>query len=186
MQISDIMDKSIKRRNRRRGQAAIETVMVIVPLMMMLISIIDLSVAIFVMDTLEYAARQGVRYAITDNTAVQDGTGTGPSNPAVNLAQVASIQQAVRDNSLGFLASAPASQIVVTFYQLMTTGVNVNTWQVVTGAGSNSGGNLVKVSITGYSWAWAVPYFRGQAALSMNAAATDIMGGCPNSVCPTE
>jgi Flp pilus assembly protein TadG len=178
------MDKSIKRRNRRRGQAAIETALVIVPLMMMLISIIDLSVAIFVMDTLEYAARQGVRFAITDNTAVQDGTGTGPSNPAVNLAQDASIRQAVRDNSLGFLSSAPDSEIIITYYQLMTTGPNVNTWQTVTGSGSNSGGNLVKVSVTGFSWAWAIPYFRGQNALSMNAAATDIMGGCPNAICP--
>ncbi len=178
------MAKYIQKRKRRAGQAAIETVLVIIPLMMMLISIIDLSVAIFVMDTLEYAARQGVRYAITDNTAVQDGTGTGPGNPAVNLAQDGSIRQAVRDNSLGFLSSAPDSGIVINYYQLMTTGPNVNTWQSVTGVGSNAGGNLIKVSVTGFSWAWAVPYFRGQNALSMNAAATDIMGGCPNTICP--
>jgi Flp pilus assembly protein TadG len=179
------MEKHIQRRKRRSGQAAIETVLVIIPLMMMLVSILDLSVAIFVMDTLEYAARQGVRFAITDNTLVQDGTGGSTGVAAVQLAQDASIRQAVRDNSLGFLSTAPDSQITITYYQLISTGTtNLNTWQTVTGAGSNAGGNLIKVSVTGFSWAWALPYFRGQNALSMNAAATDIMGGCPNAVCP--
>jgi Flp pilus assembly protein TadG len=176
------MEMSIKKRNRRRGQAAIETALVIVPLFMILLSIIDLSVAIFVMDTLEYAARQGVRFAITDNTSNQDGTGTGPGNPAVPLNQDASIRQVVRDNSLGFLASAPDSQINVNYYALNTT---TNDWTSVSGSGSNAGGNLVKVSITGYSWAWMVPYFRGQNALSINAASADVMQACPNGVCPT-
>lgn len=175
------MEKSVKKRNRRRGQAGIETVLVIIPLFMILLSIIDLSVAIFIMDTLEYAARQGVRYAITDNLATKDGTGSGPSNPAVTLNQDASIRQVVRDNSLGFLNSAPDSEITVNYYALNSS----NDWVNVTGTNSNSGGNLVKVSVTGFSWAWMVPYFRGQNSLSMNGASADIMQGCPGGVCPT-
>jgi Flp pilus assembly protein TadG len=175
------MMKYIDRRKKRRGQAGIETVLVIIPMFMILLSIIDLSVAIFIMDTLEYAARQGVRYAITDNVATQDGTGTGPGNPAVTLNQDASIRQVVRDNSLGFLASAPDSEITINYYALNAS----NDWVSVTGANSNAGGNLVKVSVTGFSWAWMVPHFRGQTSLSMNAASADMMQGCPGGVCPT-
>lgn len=179
------IDKSVKKRKGRRGNAELETALVIVPLMMILLSIIDLSVAIFVMDTLEYAARQGVRYAITYATANQDGTGTGPSNPAVALNQDASIRQVVRDNSIGFLSNTttvPDSNITVNYYALNTTS---NDWTLVSGTGSNSGGNLVKVSVSGFSWAWMVPGFRSQSALIMNAAAADVMGGCPVSACPT-
>jgi Flp pilus assembly protein TadG len=152
------------RRNRRRGQAAIETALVIVPLFFILLAIIDVSVAIFIMDTLEYAARDGVRYAILGNTD-------------------ASVRQAVRDNSLGFLASAPDSQITVNYYAL---NAGNNTWQVTTGAGSNANGNLVKVSVKGYSWAWMVPYMWGEnSVLSMNVASADISGACTNAVCPS-
>src|SRR5579872_4803197 len=101
------------KRSRRKGQAAIETALVIVPLFFILLAIIDVSVAIFIMDTLEYAARDGVRYAILGNTD-------------------ASVRQAVRDNSLGFPASAPDSQITVNYYALNTSN---NTWQIAAGAG---------------------------------------------------
>jgi len=152
------------KRSRRKGQAAIETALVIVPLFFILLAIIDVSVAIFIMDTLEYAARDGVRYAILGNTD-------------------ASVRQAVRDNSLGFLASAPDSQITVNYYALNTSN---NTWQIAAGAGSNANGNLVKVSVKGYSWAWMVPYmWGGNSALSMNVASADLSGACTNAVCPS-
>jgi Flp pilus assembly protein TadG len=152
-----------KRRRWQKGQAAIETALVILPLFFILLALIDVSVAIFIMDTMEYAARQGVRYAIIGNTD-------------------SAVQQAVRDNSLGFLASAPASQITVNYYAINTAN---NQWQVVTGTGSNANGNLVKVSVVGYSWAWMVPYlWGGNNALSMNAASADISGACINAVCP--
>lgn len=162
------------KRKGRRGQAAVEAALIIVPLLTFLLGILDVSVAIFLMDTLEYAARQGVRYAIT-------GQVSGA------LQQNASIRQVVRDNSFGFLASAPDSNITITYYSLVTnpSSPNVNTWQQVTGAGSNANGNLVKVSVSGFSWAWMVPYLWGEQSLSMNAASTDISGACIAGVCPT-
>jgi Flp pilus assembly protein TadG len=133
-------------------------------LFFVLLAIIDVSVAIFIMDTLEYAARAGVRYAILGNTD-------------------ANVQQAVRDNSLGFLATAPASEITVNYYALNASN---NTWQIATGAGSNATGNLVKVSVKGYSWAWMVPYlWGGNSSLSMNVASADISGACIAGVCPS-
>lgn len=168
------MVKSIKKRNRRKGQAAVETTLIIFPLVFILLAIIDVSVAIFIMNTLEYAARQGVRYAITGQTS-----GANQQN--------ASIRQVVKANSLGFLnASTPDSQITITYYSLVTDpkNANVNTWQQVTGAGANSNGNLVKVSVLGFSWAWMVPYLWGESTLSMNAASTDISSACTSGVCP--
>src|SRR3977135_2209779 len=95
-----------KRRHRQKGQAAIETVLVIVPLFMVLLGILDFSVAIFVMDTMEYAARQGVRFAV-----LQQAGSTGHQDDAIRLA--------VRNSSLGFLSNTttiPDSQLTINYY----------------------------------------------------------------------
>ena len=151
-----------------------ETVLVIVPLFMVLLGILDFSVAIFVMDTMEYAARQGVRFAV-----LQQAGGTGHQDDA--------IRKAVRDNSLGFLSNTttvPDSQLTINYYSLDTTS---NTWVAATGTGSNAGGNLIKVGVSGFSWAWMIPNWRPGTGgkLNISAAAADIMQGCPGGVCPT-
>jgi Flp pilus assembly protein TadG len=160
-----IMAIQCRRGGREKGNAAVETVLVIVPLFVILLGIIDFSLAIFVMDTLEFAARQGVRYAITGQT------GAG--------GQDASIRQVVKDNSLGFLGSADDLKITINYYALDTTS---NTWQPTA---SNAGGNLVKVGVSGFSWAWMVPGWRGSSALNINTASADLVEGCPSSICPT-
>jgi Flp pilus assembly protein TadG len=160
------------RRGLQKGQAAVETALMIIPLFMVLLAILDFSVAIFVMDTLEYAARQGVRYAITDQL-VQ----TSPGPPPVFAAQRPSIRQAVRDNSLGILTNAPDSQIVINFYAVNPA---TGTWQI----SNNNNGTLVKVSVTGFSWLWMLPGWMGSNALSINVASADVMQGCPLGGCP--
>ena len=150
-----------------------ETVLVIVPLFMILLGILDFSVAIFVMDTMEYAARQGVRFAV-----LQQAGATGHQDDAIRLA--------VRSNSLGFLsntASVPDSQLTINYYSLDPAS---NTWVAATGGGSNAGGNLVKVGVAGFNWAWMIPSWRPgtNGKLSITAAAADIMQGCPGGVCP--
>jgi Flp pilus assembly protein TadG len=166
------LPRSPFRRRSQSGQAAVETALMIIPLLMVLLAIMDFSVAIFVMDTLEYAARQGVRYAITDQVVM---TSQGP--PAVYLNQIPSIRQAVRNNSLGILgANIPDSQITVTFYALDAS----DTWQPTT----SNNGTLVKVGVTGFSWLWMLPGWMGSNALSINVASTDVMQGCPLGGCP--
>jgi Flp pilus assembly protein TadG len=161
------------KRRRQKGQAALETVLVIVPLFVVLLGILDFSVAIFAMDTMEYAAHQGVRFAV-----LQQAGGTGHQDDA--------IRQAIRNNSLGFLTNTttvPDSKLTIDYYSLNTT---TNNWVLVTGGGSNSGGNLVRVGVSGFSWAWMIPSWRPGVggALSINAASADIMQGCPGGVCP--
>jgi Flp pilus assembly protein TadG len=168
------MEIMSRKRRRQKGQAAVETVLVIVPLFMVLLGILDFSVAIFVMDTMEYAARQGVRFAV-----LQQAGATGHQDDAIRLA--------VRGNSLGFLSNTtdvPDSQLTINYYAL---NPGTNTWVLTTGGGSNAGGNLVKVGVSGFSWAWMIPAWRPgtNGKLSITAAAADIMQGCPGSVCPT-
>src|SRR5438445_8232713 len=115
------------KRNRRKGTAALETVLVLIPMMTILLAIIDFSLAIFVMDTLEYAARQGCRYAITGNTY---GGGVN---------QDASIRQVVRANSMGFLSDpvkVPDANIAINYYTLDPA---TNTWVATA---SNRNGNM--------------------------------------------
>ena len=167
------METNSNKRRRQKGQAAIETVLVIVPLFAVLLGILDFSVAIFAMDTMEYAARQGVRFAV-----LQQAGGTGHQDDA--------IRQAVRNNSLGFLSNTttvPDSMLTINYYSLNSA---TNNWVSVTGSGSNSGGNLVKVGVSGFSWAWMVPSWRPgvNGALSITAASADVMQGCPGGVCP--
>ena len=160
-----IMPINQRKRNRERGNAAVETVLVIVPLFVILLGIIDFSLAIFVMDTLGFATRQGVRYAVTGQTG-----GSG---------QDAAIRQVVKDNSLGFLKNSDDAKITINYYALDTA---TDSWQPTA---SNGGGNLVKVGVSGFSWAWMVPGWRGADSLTINNASTDIVEGCPNGVCAT-
>jgi Flp pilus assembly protein TadG len=169
-----------KKRRRQKGQAALETVLVIIPLFAVLLGILDFSVAIFVMDTMEYAARQGVRTAVLQQA--------GPTGHQDDM-----IRTAVKNNSLGFLTSSQDALIHIDYYALNAA---TNNWvSAGAGAGSNSGGNLVKVSVQGLSWLWMVSGNWGCAdgvkngcasysGLSIKAASADIMQGCPGGVCP--
>ena len=139
------MQTNSEKRTRQKGQAALETVLVILPLFAVLMSILDFSVAIFVMNTFEYAVRMGVRSAVIQNVG-----STGHQDDF--------IRQKVRDNSLGFLSNTstvPDSMIPINYYKLDTT---TNTWvSAGSGTDSNAGGNLVKVGVSAFSWAWMLP-----------------------------
>ena len=178
------MAMNSKKRSRRSGQAAIETVLVILPLFAVLMAILDFSVAIFVMDTFEYAARMGVRAAVLQNA--------GPTNHQDDY-----IRKVVRDNSMGFLSNTstvPDSMIPINYYSLDTKN---NIWvSAGTGANSNAGGNLIKVGVSAFSWAWMLSGSWGCASalkdgsctsysgLSINAASADVMQSCPLAGCP--
>jgi hypothetical protein len=177
------MRVNVKRRTRQKGQAALETVLVIIPLMAVLMAILDFSVAIFVMNTFEYAVRVGVRTAI-----IQNAGPTGHMDDA--------IREAVRDNSLGFLANTstvPDTMLPIHFYKLDS---KTNTWVSADGdATPNAHGNLIKVGVSAFSWAWMAPGMWGCAdgvahgcasynKLSINAASADIMGACALTGCP--
>jgi Flp pilus assembly protein TadG len=147
-----------------RGSALVEAGLAMLPLMAFFCGIVDVSFAVFVKNTLLFAVRQGVRYAVTSQTM----TGMG---------QDASIKTTVRNYSAGLVdALSPnkngANQITITYYDPVSLAP-------VTGANSNIGGNIVVVSMSGLSWAWMFPLWHSSAPLQFAVASADIMEATP-------
>src|ERR1035437_758289 len=154
----------------RRGSTMVEGALVIVPLLAVLFVVLDLSIAIFVKNTVQFAVCQGVRYAVTSQTI----TGQGQDD---------SIKTVVQSYTLGFLdALSPdhvgKNRLSVTYYDPLAL-------TPVTGPGSNIGGNIVVVSANGLSWAWMVPLLRSAAPLQFSVSSADIMEATPVAGAPT-
>src|SRR5664279_5144196 len=128
--------------SRHRGSMLVEGALAILPLWAVLFGVVDLSVAIFVKNTAQFAVCQGVRYAITSQTLA-------------GMGQDDSIKSVVQGYTLGFLNYLSPdhigkNRITITYYDPVSLAP-------VSGAGSNAGGNIVVVSASGLSWAWMVP-----------------------------
>jgi Flp pilus assembly protein TadG len=141
----------------------VELALVLLPLLAIIFAIIDFSLAVFLRSTFRHAAREGARYAVTGRVA----TGLG---------QDASIRAVVQKNAMGFLNGASgASKIYVRYY---TPGTLVETQ-------SNAGGNIVEVSIEGYTWNWIAPIMRsGTPAMTVLARSSDRMENMPGDISP--
>ena len=140
------------------------------PLLAVLFAVVDLSIAIFVKNTVQFAVCQGVRYAITSRT--MNGVG-----------QDASIKTVVRGYTLGLLDylspdHVGINRITITYYDPVSL-------VTVTGVNSNIGGNIVVVSASGLSWAWMVPLLRRAAPLAYSVSSADIMEATPLAGAPT-
>jgi Flp pilus assembly protein TadG len=142
----------------RRGAALVELPLVLIPLIALWVAIIDFSFAIFLKGTLQHSVREGVRYAVTSRT--QPGMG-----------QDASIVGVVQRNAMGFLNGVQgAARIHIRYY---VPGTLAETQ-------SNAGGNIVEVSVEGYTWNWIAPVMRGSAApMSIVARSSDRMESSP-------
>jgi Flp pilus assembly protein TadG len=155
-----------------RGQAAVETGLVILPLFAILCALIDFSMAMFIRNSLVASVREGVRYAITGQT------GAGGAS-----CQDASIKKIVQQNSMGLLAGEDGlAKIQLSYY-------NPATLADVTGQPrANTGGNVVRVSVSGVSWLWMISGLwapEGQyTGLTISAASSDVMEPPPNGVPP--
>lgn len=149
----------------RRGNTIIESGLIFLPMFTILFSILDFSMATFMRNTTQLAVREGVRYAITSQTM----TGLGHDD---------SIKTTVQSNAMGFLnGSAGLSKIAINYYSPKTLAA-------VAGAGSNAGGNIVQISVSGLSWTWMIPLGRDWAPLAISAASSDIMEPPPNGIIP--
>src|ERR1035441_836857 len=76
--------------SRRRGGALMEGPLAMLPLLAILFAVLDLSIALFVKNTAQFAVCQGVRYAITSQTMA-------------GMGQDDSIKSVVQGYTLGFL-----------------------------------------------------------------------------------
>ena len=158
------MPRTSSRARGRRGSTLLEAGLATLPLMAFFCGIVDVSFGVFIKNTLLFAVRQGVRYAVTSQTMA-------------GMGQDASIKTTVKNYSAGLVdALSPNqngnNQITITYYD----PVSLN---VVTGVNSNIGGNIVVVSVTGLSWAWMFPLWHSATALQFAVASADIMEATP-------
>jgi Flp pilus assembly protein TadG len=163
-----------RRRRRQGGSSLVEAAFVYLPLFAIFFGTIDFSLAVFLKGTFQNAVREGVRYAIT----YQTGAGIG---------QDASIKQVVQDNAMGFLSGTGGLDMIKVRYFNPASSLSTE----VTGVGSNAPGSVVEVAVEGYRWMWLAPVsgsiqdgheFRSPGPLTINAYASDVMGGLPVSM----
>ncbi len=161
-------------RNSKRGSAAVEAVFVLLPFLAMFFAMMDYGMAIFLKNTMQFAVRQGVRYAVTSQTAA-------------GLGQDASIKSVVNQYSMGFLNYVAPSGIGRPCSGTGCISIDYytpNTLTLVAGVGSNVGGNIVQVSANNLSWAWMAPLLRSTAPLQFSVTSADVMEASPNGIPP--
>jgi Flp pilus assembly protein TadG len=152
-------------RNRReKGAELIEFSLVMIPMFGILFLVVDLAWMLFARATLQYAVREGVRYAVTGQTM----TGMG---------QDASIRTVVQQNSMGILAgSAGASSISISYFD-----PNAN----LAATNSNAGGNVVQVAANAVNVFPMAPLFRSHSPVSMTVVSADVVESSPGGIPPT-
>jgi Flp pilus assembly protein TadG len=155
------------RSRTQAGSAALEGALVLLPLMAIFFAMIDFPFGIYIQNTLRQAAREGVRFAITQQTG-----GGG---------QDAAIKAVVESYSLGLLTDADItagkSTFTITYYDGATLAA-------VTGTGSNAQGNICVVT-TSVQHSWMAPVWNSTGILNFSASSADVMEAPPGGVLPT-
>ncbi len=160
---SRMVSKPALRRGRRvlsRGNTAVETAMILLPLLALLLAFIDHGMVVFLQSTFQHAVREGVRYAVTYQTFG-------------GLGHDASIRKIVVDNSMGFLRGKE-SAVKIRYFDPITFNE----------VPDNVPGNIVEISIEGYEHRWMAPLWRAPGAILLAARAADRMEGLPTGASP--
>jgi hypothetical protein len=123
--------------------------------------LMDISLSLFIKTTLQEAAREGVRFGVTEQLL----TGNTYANDSIN--------SVVQSAALGFITN-PACQVTITYYDPYG-GVTA----------TPAGGDIIQVSITGYQYTPLGAIFKSAAPIAINVQASDVMEQCPLAGCPT-
>jgi|SRR5947209_7900017 len=153
------------RRSGERGSSMVELALVLLPLMALMMAIVDFSMPIFLRSTFTAAVREGCRFGVTYQLTYGGTTYT---------TQTDAIKAAVQANSMGFLSgTSGASLINVNYYS------TVSPFSQLTGAGANSPGNILEVTVSGYNWLSIAPIWRGTGPTTINAISSDRLENVP-------
>jgi len=172
------------RSKRRRGVEIIEFTLVLLPLLGFVFLVLDLGWAIYKRATLQFAVREGCRYAVTNQLlALKDSNGN-------SYGMVDSVKTVVQSRAVGFLGSKPTdpgyASIQVRFYDpntSLTTAVAMPA-DCTSTVSPNVGGNLVEVSVEDYQAKALAPLLRSAAPLNFTARSSDRMEGNPAAGVP--
>lgn len=161
--------KYVSRRKRTQaGSAIVEGALVLLPLMALFFAMIDYPFAIFIQNTIREGVREGVRFAITQQTGANG--------------QDAAIKAVVESYSMGFITDAGITAGTNTFsitYYNGTTLANAGT-----GVGSNAQGNICVITAS-VQHSWMAPVWRSTGVLTFNASSSDVMEAPPLGVLPS-
>jgi hypothetical protein len=127
----------------------LEFTLAFLPMLVMIFFIMNISWAIFVKSSLEYAVRAGVRYGITI---------TGTQATAANSTLTAMVKTRVQANAMGMLPGATGiGKIFVNYLQPPDPGSSGASTDVSTQLYGNSPGNIMQVSIQNFTLAPLAP-----------------------------
>jgi Flp pilus assembly protein TadG len=133
-----------RRRQQQSGNAIVEAALILTPFLALMLALVELSLPLFKKSLFTAAVREGCRYGITYQTSFQ-GTTYGTQTQA--------IQAVVQSNAMGFLGGTTSlNQIKVQYF------LPVSPFTEVTGTPTaNQNGNVLQVSVQGYTHAWIAP-----------------------------
>lgn len=158
------MEASSRRRRGQTGHGFVETALIFLPFISLFLGLFDFGMAIFLRNTFQHAVREGVRYAVTYQTS------TGQPN-----GHDSSIKSVVQQNAMGFLAGTSGADKIKIRYYNPTTLVETS---------ANAPGNVVEVSVEGYTWGMVAPVMGHFNPIPLNVVASDRMESLPGGVSP--
>lgn len=142
----------------------VETALILIPFLTVLFAIIDFNVYMFVRNTLQHSVREGVRYAVTYQTAQ-------------GMGHDASIKSVVQSNAMGLLAGTSNLSKVSIKYFRQSDLAEVS---------GNLPGNMIEVAVNDYRWPWISQWFALGQSASIYVSAGDRMEALPTgSIAPT-
>jgi Flp pilus assembly protein TadG len=140
-----------RRRSARRGAELLEFTLVLLPLLAMVTVIVDTGWAIFAKGVLQRAVRVGVRNGVTI-------TGTQASAAGTCLTEM--VKSTVQANAIGLLSGASGlAKIKVNYLQPPAPNSSGSVTDVSTSASGNTPGNIMQVSVQGFSLLPLMPRF---------------------------
>ena len=151
---------SSTKRHGEKGSQVVEAGLITVIMFALIFLLLDIALSLFIKSTLLEAARDGVRFGVTEQ--LMSG-----SNYLTD-----SIEQVVQSSSLGFISN-PGCQVTVTYldpYGGPTT--------------TPTSGDILQVSITGYQYTPLGAILKSGAPVSISVQASDVMEQCPLAGCP--
>jgi hypothetical protein len=166
-----------RNRSRQSGQTMVEFTMALPLLLALLFGVLNQGWLIYRTATLQFAVREGCRYAITNQ--VLPLTDSGGSSYGV----IESVKYIVQQRAMGFLGGKPTDPayqyIHVSYYNPSSSLTSPDT-----SATQNQGGNIVEVAIEGLPGKNLIPFMPIFFPINLAARSSDRVEGTPISGLP--
>jgi hypothetical protein len=172
-----VVTRCRRQKDGQEGQSLIEFTLSLPLLLLLIFGIVNEGWLLYRTVTLQFAVREGCRYAITNQTLKLKDSGGN------NYGVIESVKYIVQQRAIGLLGTATSDPryglIHVRFYN-PATGLTTED----TSATRNQGGNIVEVSVEGYNAQNLVPFMPTFFVISPDARSSDRMEGSPIGTLP--